>query len=204
MKSPPSSLSARSSSSPPMRGMTRSLMMMDGRKAVMRCSASSPSAAESVGEAPRAHELGRARAGCGLVLDDEHALAGRCSSHGSVTWLRSRAVTAASDPSLSFLHGPALRAEGPESSTAVSRYREVYGRPWDLRTDPVTALPASPGLQLAAPPRRLAEVVLCSSVPTQLLIGALLGAGWDCPARRCRHAVAALRRSCCRWPTRCC
>lgn len=48
VRSPPSSLSERRRSRPPIRDMTRSLMMMDGRKAMIRWSASSPSAAASV------------------------------------------------------------------------------------------------------------------------------------------------------------
>jgi hypothetical protein len=45
--SPPSLASTRSRSKPPMRGITRSLMMMVGRNSVMRSSASWPSLADA-------------------------------------------------------------------------------------------------------------------------------------------------------------
>ena len=51
-------------------------MMMDGRNTVMRCSASSPSPAESVGEPPRTHEFGETQPGARLVFDDQNPLTG--------------------------------------------------------------------------------------------------------------------------------
>ena len=54
-----------------MRGMTRSLMMMVGRKTVMRWSASSPSPAESVMKPHVRTNSVQAEPRAGLVLDDE-------------------------------------------------------------------------------------------------------------------------------------
>ena len=48
-----------------MRGITRSLMMIDGRNAVMRFERLFAVAPRLGGEAPRAHELGETEAGAG-------------------------------------------------------------------------------------------------------------------------------------------
>ena len=50
--------------------------MIEGRNAVMRCERFLAVAGGVGGEAPGAHELGQSEPGGGLVLDDEHPLAG--------------------------------------------------------------------------------------------------------------------------------